>query len=255
MADCCSDCRSKSRVHCMHCRLTWVHSGCCSCFNSRGVRCHARIVWISRLLLPRCGTDHRRRVLSSSTAWESEWILSCRYRRWASTRCVQYRTRIYCCSANTKTGPLVAGIMVQYTSWRNLLWLQVAMIGLSLVLALFFVPPSRLDKPGLTLNIRGWHAVAQFNPLPTFKKMLYPNIAFTVCRPRDFHRCRINTNGNFEASELRLSELDTIFTSRSAPTCAKHPLRSDVFADDWALLHRARYGILAWYGDRWLVFR
>jgi hypothetical protein len=70
--------------------------------------------------------------------------------------------------------------MVQYTSWRNLLWLQVAMIGLSLVLAFLYVPSSRLDKPGLALNLRGWDAVSQFDPLPTFKQMLYPNVAFTV---------------------------------------------------------------------------
>jgi hypothetical protein len=83
-------------------------------------------------------------------------------------------------SANISAGPLVAGIMVNYTSWRNLLWLQVSMIGVSLVLAFCFVPASRLDKPGLALNIRGWHAVAQFNPLPTFKQMMYPNISLTV---------------------------------------------------------------------------
>lgn len=77
-------------------------------------------------------------------------------------------------------GPLVAGVMVQYTSWRNLLWLQVAMISLSLVLAFFFVPANRLDKPGLGLNTSGWHAVAKFSPLPTFKQMVYPNISFTV---------------------------------------------------------------------------
>ncbi|KAF2631026.1 putative MFS transporter [Macroventuria anomochaeta] len=81
--------------------------------------------------------------------------------------------------AGPPLGPLIAGIMVQYTCWRNLLWLQVSMIGLSLVLAFFFVPASRLDKPGLALNIRGWHAVAQFNPLPVFKQMQYPNISFT----------------------------------------------------------------------------
>lgn len=81
---------------------------------------------------------------------------------------------------NARLGPLVASIMVQYTSWRNLLWLQVAMIGLSLVLAFLYVPSSRLDKPGLALNLRGWDAVSQFDPLPTFKQMLYPNVAFTV---------------------------------------------------------------------------
>lgn len=82
--------------------------------------------------------------------------------------------------ADVRLGPLVAGIMVQYTSWRNLLWLQVSMIGLSLILAFFYVPASRLDKPGLALNRKGWDAVSQFDPLPTFKQMLHPNISFTV---------------------------------------------------------------------------
>lgn len=73
--------------------------------------------------------------------------------------------------------------MVQYTTWRNLLWLQVAMVGLSLVLAFFHVPASRLDKPGLALNLNGWPAISQFNPLPTLKQMQYPNVSFTVSQP------------------------------------------------------------------------
>lgn len=73
--------------------------------------------------------------------------------------------------------------MVRYTSWRNLLWLQVGMIGLSLVLAVLYVPASRLDEPGLALNLKGWDAVSQFNPLPTFRQMLYPNVFFTVRLP------------------------------------------------------------------------
>ncbi|KAL1794621.1 hypothetical protein ACET3X_006437 [Alternaria dauci] len=76
-------------------------------------------------------------------------------------------------------GPLVAGIMMTYSTWRSVLWLQVAMIGLAFVLALFFVPASRVDVPVLTLNLRGRTAMAQFNPLPVFKQMTYPNIIMT----------------------------------------------------------------------------
>lgn len=86
--------------------------------------------------------------------------------------------------ADKKPGPLVAGVMVQYTHWRNLLWLQASMAGLTLILAFFFVPATKLDQPGLALNIRGWDAVSLFNPVPTFKQMLYPNILFTVCPPK-----------------------------------------------------------------------
>ncbi|KAH8629869.1 hypothetical protein IG631_14446 [Alternaria alternata] len=78
-------------------------------------------------------------------------------------------------------GPLVAGIMMTYSTWRSVLWLQVAMIGLAFMLALFFVPASRTDAPALTLNLRGRTALAQFNPLPVFKQMTYPNIIMTRC--------------------------------------------------------------------------
>ncbi|KAL5433465.1 hypothetical protein PMIN07_011372 [Paraphaeosphaeria minitans] len=77
-------------------------------------------------------------------------------------------------------GPLVAGIMMTYASWRTVLWLQVAMVGLAFVLALAFVPPSRVDKPGhFSLNLKGMEAVRQFNPLPVFQQMRYKGIFFT----------------------------------------------------------------------------
>ena len=77
-------------------------------------------------------------------------------------------------------GPLVAGVMMTYSSWRNVLWLQVAMIGLAFILALFFVPASRTDAAMFTLNLRGRAALAQFNPTPVFNIMTYPNIILTV---------------------------------------------------------------------------
>ncbi|KAF2439353.1 synaptic vesicle transporter [Karstenula rhodostoma CBS 690.94] len=77
-------------------------------------------------------------------------------------------------------GPLVAGIMMTYSSWRSVLWLQVAMAGLAFVLALAFVPPSRVDKPGyFALNLKGMEVVKQFNPLPVFQQMKYRSIIFT----------------------------------------------------------------------------
>lgn len=77
-------------------------------------------------------------------------------------------------------GPLVAGIMVTYASWRSILWLQVAMIGIGFVLALFFIPLSPIDRGVGKMNLTGWHAVKQFSPLPVFRVMSYPNIIFTV---------------------------------------------------------------------------
>ncbi|KAL5386169.1 hypothetical protein DPSP01_004253 [Paraphaeosphaeria sporulosa] len=78
-------------------------------------------------------------------------------------------------------GPLVAGIMMTYSSWRSVLWLQVAMAGFAFVLALAFVPPSRVDKPGhFALNLKGMEAVRNFDPLPVFQQMKYRQIFFTV---------------------------------------------------------------------------
>ncbi|OAG00120.1 synaptic vesicle transporter [Paraphaeosphaeria sporulosa] len=77
-------------------------------------------------------------------------------------------------------GPLVAGIMMTYSSWRSVLWLQVAMAGFAFVLALVFVPPSRVDKPGhFALNLKGMEAVRNFDPLPVFQQMKYRQIFFT----------------------------------------------------------------------------
>jgi hypothetical protein len=79
--------------------------------------------------------------------------------------------------------------MVTYANWRSILWLQVAMIGVSFILSLFFIPPSKVDRGLFKLNYTGLDAVAQFNPLPVFQCMRYPNISFTVsqvvdCRAR-----------------------------------------------------------------------
>jgi MFS family permease len=76
-------------------------------------------------------------------------------------------------------GPLVAGIIITYASWRSILWLQVSMIGLSFILSMLFVPSSRLDRGVGKLNLTGRAAFSQFNPLPVFKLMAYPNISFT----------------------------------------------------------------------------
>lgn len=68
-----------------------------------------------------------------------------------------------------------------YSSWRSVLWLQAAMVGLAFALALAFVPPSRADKPGsFALNLKGKEAMKQFNPLPIFQQMRYRDIIFTV---------------------------------------------------------------------------
>ncbi|KAF2015283.1 MFS general substrate transporter [Aaosphaeria arxii CBS 175.79] len=75
-------------------------------------------------------------------------------------------------------GPCVAAIMIEFANWRSIIWLQVAMCGLGLLLSFFFIPPSRLDRGMFKMNMTGRTALAQFNPLPVFKTMVYPNVFF-----------------------------------------------------------------------------
>ncbi|KAF2637308.1 putative MFS transporter [Massarina eburnea CBS 473.64] len=76
-------------------------------------------------------------------------------------------------------GPLIAGIMMTYSTWRSVLWLQVVMIGISFLLAVLFVPPTRTDASGFALNMRGRNALVEFDPRPVFQQMMYPNVIFT----------------------------------------------------------------------------
>jgi hypothetical protein len=78
------------------------------------------------------------------------------------------------------TGPLIAGIMVTFANWRSVLWLQAGMIGTGLVLSIFFIPAAARDSGGTKLNLKGVEALSQFNPLPVFQVMTYPNILLTV---------------------------------------------------------------------------
>lgn len=79
---------------------------------------------------------------------------------------------------------MIAGVMVQYTSWRNVLWLQASMVGLSFILAFLFVPAWQLNRSDLALSTHGGNAIAKFSPLPILKQMLYPDILFTVRLPQ-----------------------------------------------------------------------
>jgi MFS family permease len=82
---------------------------------------------------------------------------------------------------SVRTGPLFAGIIVTYQSWRLILWVQVAMIGFGLLLSLSFIPSSQLDPKEVKLGLPSRATIAKFNPLPVFKIMTYPNVGLTVC--------------------------------------------------------------------------
>jgi predicted MFS family arabinose efflux permease len=85
-------------------------------------------------------------------------------------------------------GPCIGGVIVTFSSWRNIYWLQTAMAGLGLVLSLIFVPEVQQDisssmterqkeKEKITLR----YALKVFNPIRVFRLWLYPNVLFSVC--------------------------------------------------------------------------
>lgn len=88
-------------------------------------------------------------------------------------------------------GPCIGGIIVTFTGWRLIYWVQVAMVGLGLVGSLVFVPDikqidkheevfteKRADKKTSVLQ-----ALAKFNPGRIFGPLIYPNVLFAVSLP------------------------------------------------------------------------
>lgn len=80
-------------------------------------------------------------------------------------------------------GPLFAAIIVEFTSWRVVLWTQAVIVGLGLILSLIVLPPrpAQVPKPSADVAKRpfaGFFGI--INPWPTIKVMRYPNILFTV---------------------------------------------------------------------------
>ena len=68
--------------------------------------------------------------------------------------------------------------MVTFTTWRAILWLQVAMMGLSLVLSFFFLPelkgPNDKIEHKTVLSV-----VKEFDCRHIFNPMIYPNVFLT----------------------------------------------------------------------------
>ncbi|KAL3490189.1 major facilitator superfamily domain-containing protein [Aspergillus germanicus] len=85
-------------------------------------------------------------------------------------------------------GPCIGGIIVSYTTWRVIHWVQTAMVGLGLVLSLCVmrdIPnphdhPSTLKTQPSKLATRLHLMSSQANPIKTLKYLLAPNILLTI---------------------------------------------------------------------------
>ncbi|KAL2815082.1 major facilitator superfamily domain-containing protein [Aspergillus cavernicola] len=85
-------------------------------------------------------------------------------------------------------GPCIGGVIVTFSSWRNIYWLQTAMAGLGLILAVIFVPEIQSEVDDLKEDekkkkLTPWEIVKVFNPTRTFRLWLYPNmlLSFITC--------------------------------------------------------------------------
>ncbi|KIW00319.1 uncharacterized protein PV09_08206 [Verruconis gallopava] len=74
-------------------------------------------------------------------------------------------------------GPLVAGIITQYTSWRVILYLQCGMITLGLCLSLLLL--GRGGKPAKMQNPSIRDIVRAYNPMRIIRLLRYPNLLLT----------------------------------------------------------------------------
>ena len=85
---------------------------------------------------------------------------------------------------NILIGPCIGGVVVTFTAWRIIFWLQVGMAGAGLICAVVFLPKFRDQNSGNGRRVR--HSplaiLSMFNPMNIFKLLLYPNVLFAVSR-------------------------------------------------------------------------
>ncbi|KAM6525865.1 hypothetical protein FALCPG4_011398 [Fusarium falciforme] len=89
------------------------------------------------------------------------------------------------CVFSNGTSPMVGGVIVSYTSWRTIYWLQFGMACLALILAVCFIPSKlRVDENGNKMEEeQGWserpNLTEAFNPMEVFRQMKYPTVLFS----------------------------------------------------------------------------
>jgi predicted MFS family arabinose efflux permease len=77
-------------------------------------------------------------------------------------------------------------LVVTFSHWRIIFWVQVAMAGLGLVLSLLFVPEiekREAEGKGETRPSSAREVLSMFNPVRILRQWLYPNVLLCVCNP------------------------------------------------------------------------
>ncbi|CAI7641059.1 unnamed protein product [Penicillium manginii] len=74
-------------------------------------------------------------------------------------------------------GPCIGGIIVTFSQWRIIYWLQFGMTLLGLVLSILFVPAIGEERLSTSKHSRSMsHVLRMFNPLRIFRPFIYPNV-------------------------------------------------------------------------------
>ncbi|PYH68006.1 MFS general substrate transporter [Aspergillus vadensis CBS 113365] len=86
--------------------------------------------------------------------------------------------------AGTALGPCVSGIVVTFSHWRDIYWLQVAMAGLGSALSITAIPNiksevKQLHEEGRESHISLRYVLRAFNPIKVFKLYLLPQVFLT----------------------------------------------------------------------------
>ncbi|KAK6086216.1 Dityrosine transporter 1-like protein 3 [Seiridium cupressi] len=82
--------------------------------------------------------------------------------------------------AGPAIGPCIGGIIVTFSNWRAIYWLQTAMSGLGFVLSILVVPSIRRETDSIEDEKKSpwttYTVLERFNPVRVFKLLLRPNI-------------------------------------------------------------------------------
>jgi multidrug resistance protein len=79
-------------------------------------------------------------------------------------------------------GPLIAGVIVTYVSWRNIFWLQVALAGVATIAVILLIPETihrarKEELVGLTRKEKARKLWSWGNPVRVLWLFRYPNLA------------------------------------------------------------------------------
>ncbi|KAG4437959.1 hypothetical protein IFR05_006540 [Cadophora sp. M221] len=79
-------------------------------------------------------------------------------------------------------GPIIGGVIVTYTTWRAIYWVQVGMIAAGLIASLLFVPDIRQTSKHHSSSNEKPHSLTMedirslFNPMRLLRPLVYPNV-------------------------------------------------------------------------------